>query len=97
MSISGPERGARPLALTMGEPAGIGGEISLLAWQRRDRGVPAFYAIDDPARLAGLARELGWAVPVRAIKHPEEAGALFAEALPVLALDGAPRARPGRP
>ena len=81
----------------MGEPAGIGGEISLLAWQRRDCGVPAFYAIDDPARLAGLARELGWAVPVRAIEHPDEAAALFSEALPVLALDGAPRARPGRP
>ena len=27
-----------PLALTMGEPAGIGGEITLMAWQRRAEG-----------------------------------------------------------
>ena len=37
-----------PLALTMGEPAGIGGEIALKAWQRRGDGVPPFYLIDDP-------------------------------------------------
>ncbi len=44
-----------PLALTMGEPAGIGGEIALKAWLRRGEGVPPFYVIDDPARLAALA------------------------------------------
>jgi len=54
-----------PLALTMGEPAGIGGEIALKAWLGRGRGVPAFYLIDDPDRLASLAAALGWPVPVR--------------------------------
>jgi 4-hydroxythreonine-4-phosphate dehydrogenase len=39
-----------PLALTMGEPAGIGGEIALKAWLRRGEGAPVFYAIDDPER-----------------------------------------------
>jgi len=76
-----------PLALTMGEPAGIGGEIALLAWLRREEaGVPPFFVIDDPARLEGLAAGLGWSVRLRRIDAPEEAGAAFAEALPVLAL-----------
>lgn len=47
-----------PLALTMGEPAGIGGEIALKAW-RAARDLPPFFLIDDPARLAALSRRLG--------------------------------------
>ena len=42
---------ALPLALTIGEPAGIGGEITLQAWLNRDAGIPPFYAIDAPDRL----------------------------------------------
>ena len=86
-----------PLALTMGEPAGIGGEIALQAWLRRGDGVPAFYVIDDPSRLAALARRLGWAAPVRAIAAPREAIEAFAQALPVLPVGGAALALPGRP
>src|SRR5215217_4757457 len=88
---------ALPLALTMGEPAGIGGEIALKAWLRRGAGVPPFYAIDDPDRLAALARRLGWEVPVRAIAAAEEAPAVFQQALPVLPVGGTPLAAPGRP
>src|SRR5437879_4749923 len=87
----------QPLALTMGEPAGIGGEITLQAWLRQRDGLPPFYAIDDPARLAALAARLGWGVPVRVIEAPHEAAALFAKALPVLPVGGAARAEPGRP
>ena len=36
------------IALTMGEPAGIGGEIAIKAWQRREDGTPPFVIIDDP-------------------------------------------------
>jgi 4-hydroxythreonine-4-phosphate dehydrogenase len=86
-----------PLALTMGEPAGIGGEIALLAWRRRGEGVPVFYLIDDPDRLAGLARRLGWAVPVQAIDTPASAPAIFPDALPVLPAGGRIKAAPGRP
>ena len=79
-----------PLALTMGEPAGIGGEIVLKAWlDRAAAEVPAFYAIDDPDRLAALAQRLGWAVPIRPIGGPEEALAVFAEALPVVPVGAA--------
>jgi len=86
-----------PLALTMGEPAGIGGEITLQAWARRGEGVPMFFAIDDPARLAALALRLGWDVPVAAITAPENAAAVFAHALPVLPVGGTPRAQPRHP
>jgi 4-hydroxythreonine-4-phosphate dehydrogenase len=99
-----------PLVLTMGEPAGIGGEIALQAWLRRGDGVPPFYVIDDPGRLAALAGRLGWDVPMCALAAPRDAardathdaahdalGRMFAEALPVLPVGGAPRAAPGRP
>lgn len=88
----------RPLALTMGEPAGIGGEIALLAWQHRgEAGLPPFFLIHDPARLERLAAGLGWDVPLRRLAAPEEAAAAFAQALPVLPL-ALPRAvAAGRP
>jgi 4-hydroxythreonine-4-phosphate dehydrogenase len=86
-----------PLALTMGEPAGIGGEIALQAWLRRADGVPPFYLIDDPDRLSALAARLGWSVELRLIDGPEHAVAIFPEALPVMPVDGTVRAMPGRP
>ena len=84
-----------PLALTMGEPAGIGGEITLKAW--RERAAPPFFVIDDPARLIALAQATGLDVPVREIRDPGEAARAFSNALPVLA-QPLPRAPvPGRP
>lgn len=88
----------RPLALTMGEPAGIGGEIALQAWLRRNEGVPPFYLIDDPDRIERLTRELGWDVKPRTIGHDrKEAAAAFAEALPIAPVGGAPVAVAGKP
>jgi 4-hydroxythreonine-4-phosphate dehydrogenase len=87
-----------PLALTMGEPAGVGGEIALLAWlRRRDERIPAFFLIDDPKRLAQLAQAIGAAVPLRAIGGPEQAAAAFETALPVLPLALPREIVPGRP
>ncbi len=74
-----------PLALTMGEPAGIGGEIALKAWVRRE-GLPPFFVIDDAARLTALARRFGIDCPVAAIATPSEAAGVFHRALPVLRL-----------
>ena len=86
-----------PLALTMGEPAGIGGEVALLAWQRRaQNGVPGFFVIDDPLRLERLAARLGWSVTLRRIAAPEEAAAA-GEALPVLPLTLPHAPEAGRP
>ncbi|MBV8888312.1 MAG: 4-hydroxythreonine-4-phosphate dehydrogenase PdxA [Alphaproteobacteria bacterium] len=87
----------RALALTMGEPAGIGGEIALKAWLRRADGVPPFYLIDAPERLRTIAGRHGWPVPVCPIDAPECAAAAFPRALPVRPIEGPPRAAPGRP
>ncbi|NKB58924.1 MAG: 4-hydroxythreonine-4-phosphate dehydrogenase PdxA [Alphaproteobacteria bacterium] len=74
-----------PLALTMGEPAGIGGEIALKTWLHRDQSrVPAFYLIDDPIRIEALAARLGLSAQIAAIDSPEKATAAYDQALPVL-------------
>jgi 4-hydroxythreonine-4-phosphate dehydrogenase len=86
-----------PLALTMGEPAGIGGEIALKAWRARAEGVPDFYVIDDPDRLARLAARLGWPVPVRPIADPADTAEIFPTALPVVPIGAAVRGGAGRP
>jgi 4-hydroxythreonine-4-phosphate dehydrogenase len=89
---------ARPLALTMGDPAGIGGELSLKAWLARRTGFP-FVALDDPDRLAVIARNLGLNVPIRVVNEAADACAVFREALPVLAvrLAAAPKAGKANP
>lgn len=89
--------GLPPLALSMGEPAGIGGELALKAWLTRGTGVPPFFIVDDAARLRRIAAALGLPVPVRAIASGAEAAACFAEALPVLDRPLPHEATPGRP
>ncbi|CDO60881.1 4-hydroxythreonine-4-phosphate dehydrogenase [Candidatus Phaeomarinobacter ectocarpi] len=87
-----------PLAVTMGEPAGIGGEILLKAWADRDAsGLPPFVAIDDPARLEKIAKKLGLVVPLTLVGSGAEAVRAFSAALPVAELDEplAPPAVPG--
>jgi 4-hydroxythreonine-4-phosphate dehydrogenase len=81
----------------MGDPAGIGGELTLKAWQALRASGPVFAVLDDPERLQGLAAALGLAVSIRAIRDIREASGVFGEALPVLpvALETAPV--PGRP
>jgi 4-hydroxythreonine-4-phosphate dehydrogenase len=86
-----------PLALTLGEPAGIGPDITLLAWlRRRDLALPPFYVLGDPAYLAQRARLLGLDVPVNACT-PQDAVSVFAQALPVVPLAEKVTAEAGRP
>jgi len=88
---------AAPLAVTMGEPAGVGGELSLKAWLARTVAARPFFVLDDPARLSALARGFGLDVPVLEIADPAEAGAVFATALPVLPIHLRAPVRPGHP
>ncbi len=81
----------------MGEPAGIGGEITLMAWRDKAKELPPFFLIDDPDRMTGLAAHLGMAVPIREIAAPEEAIAVHGEALPVLPVELAAKVEPGAP
>ena len=75
---------AAPIVLSMGEPAGIGGEIALKAWSLLRGPGPGFFLLHDPESLVRLAEALGLDVPVRTISAPEEAAAIFPDALPVL-------------
>ncbi|MEO8715375.1 MAG: 4-hydroxythreonine-4-phosphate dehydrogenase PdxA [Acetobacteraceae bacterium] len=81
----------RPLALTMGDPAGIGGELTLRAWLAK---APRFVALDDPERLRALARTLRLDVPIVEIA---DFAAASPEALSVLPLRLAAPVRPGQP
>jgi 4-hydroxythreonine-4-phosphate dehydrogenase len=77
-----------PLALTMGDPAGIGAEITAKAWHAlRDSG-PAFIALADPEWFATY-------VPIQIITHPSEAR--FTNAIPVIPTPLAHPATPGKP
>lgn len=74
----------RALALSMGDPAGIGPDLALAAWKNRaELELPAFLIIGDPAMLAERAELLGLDVPL-AEASPEDAVAKFGTALPVL-------------
>lgn len=86
-----------PLAVTMGEPAGVGGELSLKAWQARHSGSRPFFVLDDPDRLADLALRLGIDVRLQEISDPREAASAFSSALPVLAVRLHVPSTPGRP
>ena len=87
----------QPLALTLGEPAGIGPDLALAVWHRRaELDVPRFYVVADPDFLGRRADRIGLDVPIATVT-PAAAAATFASALPVVALDVAVSAEPGRP
>lgn len=71
----------KPIAITMGEPASISGELTIQAWKKRiERSFQPFFAIDCLARLKALDCDL----PVVEISSPEDAVDVFNDALPVL-------------
>ena len=87
-----------PLALTLGEPAGIGPDITLLAWVRREElKLPPFYVLGDrrissraaPVRSASTSPLQTWT--------PTTPVAAFVDALPVVATGKPATAEPGRP
>jgi 4-hydroxythreonine-4-phosphate dehydrogenase len=87
----------RALALTMGDPAGIGPDLALAAWTHRVQlELPAFLMIADPAMLAERALLLGLDVPL-VEATAEGAVAKFDSALPVLPVELARPAVPGHP
>jgi 4-hydroxythreonine-4-phosphate dehydrogenase len=86
-----------PLALTLGEPAGIGADITLAAWRRRaELALAPFYLLADPAHLARRAKRLGLDIPI-AVVEPAAAAAAFRTALPVVDIAVAVTAEPGHP
>lgn len=87
----------QPLALTLGEPAGIGPDLTLSIWSRRSElAIPRFYVVADPDFLARRAERLDLRVPIAAVTA-DAAASTFAAALPVVALDAKVSVEPGRP
>lgn len=85
------------LAVSLGDPAGVGPELLAEAWARRvEEGLPPFFAVGGGAVLKAAATLRGLEVPVRRISDPAEAAKVFAEALPVLG-DPDGDYRPGEP
>lgn len=86
-----------PLALTLGEPGGIGPDITLAAWLgRRALGLPPFFVTGDVASLVARARALGLEVPISEVS-PAAATSAFTEVLPVVPTGVIATATPGRP
>ena len=85
-----------PLALTMGDPAGIGPELALSAWRRRTAGDPPFFILAPPALLIAAANRAG--VDARIVESdPTRAVADFDVGLPVVPLEQRVACEPGRP
>jgi 4-hydroxythreonine-4-phosphate dehydrogenase len=88
---------ALPLALTLGEPAGIGPDVAIAAWlRRRELDLPPFYLLGDAACIDARARQLGVEVPIADVT-PAGASDRFADAFPIVATGHAVTAQPGRP
>ena len=84
---------ALPLAVSLGDPAGIGAETVAKSWERREAaGLPPFFAVGEIAAVAAV-----WGGPVEAIGSPAEAAAIFGRALPVLRVGDGAAIVPGRP
>jgi 4-hydroxythreonine-4-phosphate dehydrogenase len=88
--------GRRPLAVSAGEPAGIGVEVTALAHAARDRaGLPPFYLLADPDMVERRIRRAGLDVAV-AVTTPDGAAGVFSAALPVVPVGHPMRDAPGR-
>lgn len=88
---------SRPVAVTMGEPAGIGGEVTLKAWRILRETGPRFCVLDSPERLASLARRLNASTPFRVIADPCEVEAAFCFGLPIIPIGLSAAVEPGWP
>ncbi len=87
----------QPLALTLGEPAGIGPDLALAVWRRRaELDLPRFYLVADPDFIRLRAERLGLQVPIAPVT-PAAAASAFPSAVPVVALGVDVTAEPGRP
>lgn len=84
---------ALPLAISMGDPAGIGPEIIAKAWSENVRQqLPVFFAVGDANAIAAVSD-----IPVERIESPDQAGRRFRYALPVLHIHDVADLMPGKP
>jgi 4-hydroxythreonine-4-phosphate dehydrogenase len=87
---------ALPLALTQGDPSGIGPEIALKAWRAMHAGETPFFVLGEAQHFERVSQVLGLGVPI-VEAEPQNAHGVFAEALPVVPLRSNVIGTPGRP
>jgi len=86
-----------PLALTIGEPSGIGPDITIAAWQKRDANkLPPFYLIGDAELILRRAALLGASIEI-VETSPQQAGGIFPRALPIAPTGHTATGTPGKP
>lgn len=82
-----------PLAVALGDPAGIGPEIAIKAWMARlEEGLPPFFVVGDQRSVEAI-----WPGPVARITSPSEAIGAFSRALPLLSVEDGGEIVPGQP
>ncbi|NUS99453.1 MAG: 4-hydroxythreonine-4-phosphate dehydrogenase PdxA [Sphingomonas sp.] len=83
----------RPLAISLGDPAGIGPEVVAKCWDSRSAfGLPPFAVIGDPRSIARV-----WDGPLELIDDPRQADAVFDYALPLIHIASLDGDVPGHP
>lgn len=83
----------KPLAVALGDPAGIGAEVIAKSWEsRKAEALPPFFAVGNLAAIQAV-----WHGPVAAVSDPEEVLRVFDDALPVVRVDGGGGVTPGSP
>lgn len=82
-----------PIAVALGDPAGIGPEITAKAWEvRKAAGLAPFCAIGDMRALQAV-----WGGPIERVMSPQAALDCFDRALPVINIEDGGTITPGEP
>ena len=82
-----------PIAVSIGDPSGIGPEVIAKAWERRvEGGLRPFFAVGDRRSISAV-----WAGPTEIVATAEEAAAVYDRALPILHVEDADEIVPGKP
>jgi 4-hydroxythreonine-4-phosphate dehydrogenase len=82
-----------PLAVSLGDPAGIGPEVIAKCWDNRAAfDLPPFVAIGDPRSIAAV-----WDGPIEVVDDPRQADAAFDYGLPLIQLNAPQAHTPGHP
>lgn len=82
-----------PLAISLGDPAGIGPEVIAKCWDHRHEfGLPPFVAVGDGRSIASV-----WDGPIEVVDDPSQADSAFDYALPLFQISSADGDTPGHP
>tara|TARA_B100000953_G_C17998676_1_gene414433 strand:- start:88 stop:1086 length:999 start_codon:yes stop_codon:yes gene_type:complete len=84
------------VVLTMGDPSGIGTEISVRSWKSKKTKSP-FFIIHDPRYVEKVIKKMGIKVKIKIIDHPKEALKYYKKYLPVFPIEIDKKTKLGSP